>query len=272
MCSASRRSGRAKAHASMPISCALKLPPRRGALAAAMRSKSAGCGCDAVANAHARLARCRGSHRGLAHASAAALAIASKSPRAAGASAPMACAAPCAMLARMSGRWQPCASSWDWVAAASPARLSPISPEAVCHLRWRPSLFHRFPRCIASIRSPCCACSCSRARADCAFEIQALRSGGSGQDAPPLCLRTGAGMRWPSDLRAQRTARAARRAAQSGAKITRAALRVTMVGVVPQPDRRWHEDCSENRREPAKRDRKRQTPEGGRRLATHSSP
>ena len=35
---------------------------------------------------------------------------------------------------------------------------------------------------------------------------------------------------------------------------------------------RWHEDCSENRRGNAKRDRKRQTPEGGRRLAAHSSP
>jgi len=32
---------------------------------------------------------------------------------------------------------------------------------------------------------------------------------------------------------------------------------------------RWHEGCSENRRGTAKRDRKRQTPKGGRRLATH---
>ena len=32
----------------------------------------------------------------------------------------------------------------------------------------------------------------------------------------------------------------------------------------------WHEGCSENRRGTAKRDRKRQTPKGGRRLAPHS--
>ena len=32
----------------------------------------------------------------------------------------------------------------------------------------------------------------------------------------------------------------------------------------------WHEGCSENRRQTAKRDRKRQTPKGGRRLAPHS--
>ena len=32
---------------------------------------------------------------------------------------------------------------------------------------------------------------------------------------------------------------------------------------------RWHEGCSEIRRGTAKRDRKRQTPKGGRRLATH---
>ena len=33
---------------------------------------------------------------------------------------------------------------------------------------------------------------------------------------------------------------------------------------------RWHEGCSENRRETAKRDRKRRTPKGGRRLAHHT--
>ena len=33
---------------------------------------------------------------------------------------------------------------------------------------------------------------------------------------------------------------------------------------------RWHEGCSEKRRETAKRDRKRQTPKGGRRLAHHT--
>ena len=33
---------------------------------------------------------------------------------------------------------------------------------------------------------------------------------------------------------------------------------------------RWHESCSENRRETAKRDRKRRTPKGGRRLAHHT--
>ena len=32
----------------------------------------------------------------------------------------------------------------------------------------------------------------------------------------------------------------------------------------------WHEGCSENRRETAKRDRKRRTPKGGRRLAHHT--
>ena len=32
----------------------------------------------------------------------------------------------------------------------------------------------------------------------------------------------------------------------------------------------WHEGCSENRRQTTKRDRKRQTPKGGRRLAPHS--
>ena len=35
---------------------------------------------------------------------------------------------------------------------------------------------------------------------------------------------------------------------------------------------RWHEGCSENRRETAKRDRKRRTPKGGRRLAHHTRP
>ena len=33
---------------------------------------------------------------------------------------------------------------------------------------------------------------------------------------------------------------------------------------------RWHEGCSEKRRETAKRDTKRQTPQGGRRLAHHT--
>ena len=33
---------------------------------------------------------------------------------------------------------------------------------------------------------------------------------------------------------------------------------------------RWHEGCSENRRKTAKRDRKRRTPKGGRRLAHHT--
>ena len=33
---------------------------------------------------------------------------------------------------------------------------------------------------------------------------------------------------------------------------------------------RWHEGCSEKRRETAKRDRKRRTPKGGRRLAHHT--
>ena len=36
------------------------------------------------------------------------------------------------------------------------------------------------------------------------------------------------------------------------------------------PAARWHEGCSENRRETAKRDRKRRTPKGGRRLAHHT--
>ena len=45
--------------------------------------------------------------------------------------------------------------------------------------------------------------------------------------------------------------------------------RTTRVGR-PRTTARWHEGCSENRRETAKRDRKRRTPKGGRRLAHHT--